>query len=157
MKSRRHVGGLLALITALTLGIASTADAQSGGRYELEFEGPVMGGVTGVGTILTPGGGLLTIQLPAVVSSYPTVQFERAGPLPDQPFQAAVGSGPGQFSVRFSHPELQGVYVGESGAVRITEITDRVIRGEFAVIASPADSPGARTLTFRGRFEAPRR
>lgn len=157
MNSRRIAGALLALSTALTIGVASPAAAQSGGRYELEFEGPVMGGVTGVGATMSPAAGPLVIQLPAVVRSYPTVRFERAGALPDQPFQAAVGSASGQFAVRFTHPDLTGVYVGEAGAVRITEITDRVVRGEFAVIASPADSPGARTLTFRGRFEAPRR
>lgn len=155
MKSMRFPLAVLALVTGLTLGLDASASAQSSGRYELEYEGALMGGVTGVGATISPGGAL-TIELPAVVRSYPSVRFQRSGALPAQPFQAAVGSGPDQFSVRFSHPDLQGVYVGEGGAVRITEITDRTIRGDFAVVASPAGSPGARTLTFRGRFEAPR-
>lgn len=147
----------IALLTGLSLAVESPASAQSSGRYELEFEGAVMGGVTGVGANQAMQPGQLVIELPAVVRTYPTVRFERSGGLPDQPFQAGVGSAPDQFTVRFTHPDLSEAYLGESGAVRITEITDRVIRGEFAVVASPAASPGSRALTFRGRFEVPRR
>jgi hypothetical protein len=146
-----------AMATALLLGLSATAQAQTSGRFELEYDGPVMGGVTGVGATRSLSAGQFVIELPAVVRSYPTVRIARSGGLPDQPFQAAVGSGAGEFTVRFSHPDLPETYVGVGGAVRITEITDRVIRGDFAVVASPAGSLGARTLTIRGRFEAPAR
>lgn len=153
--NRRHPLAIVGVAAALLVGLSATADAQTSGRYELEFDGPVMGGVTGVGATQSVGAGQLVIELPAVVRSYPTVRFSRSGGLPDQPFQASVGSGAGDFTVRFSHPDLPETYVGEGGAVRITEITDRLIRGDFAVVASPVGSPGARTLTIRGRFEAP--
>lgn len=155
MRNRRNPLAIVGIAAALLVGLSATADAQTNGRYELEFDGPVMGGVTGVGATQTIGAGRLVIELPAVVRTYPTVRFARSGGLPDQPFQAAVGAGAGDFAVQFSHPDLPETYVGEGGAVRITEITDRVIRGDFAVVASPVGSPGARTLTIRGRFEAP--
>lgn len=145
----------IAMAAALLLGLSGTAQAQNSGRFELEYDGPVMGGVTGVGATQSLGSGQFVIDLPAVVRSYPTVRITRTGGLPAQPFQAAVGQGAGDFTVRFSHPDLPETYVGEGGAVRITEITARLIRGDFAVVASPAGSPGARTLTIRGRFEAP--
>lgn len=148
---RRHLLAGLALVAALLTGSVTLVEAQRSGRYELEFEGPVMGGVTGVGATYSTGGGQTVIQLPAVVRSYPTIQFVLSGPMPSGPVQAVIGSGA---TVRFSHPDLSTTYVGERGVVRITEIVNGRIRGEFAVVAAPAGAPGTAPLTFRGRFEA---
>lgn len=155
MRNTRNPLAIAGMVAALLAGLSVTAEGQTNGRYELEFDGPVMGGVTGVGANQSLGAGRFVIELPAVVRSYPTVRFARSGGPPNQPFQAAVGSGAGDFSVQFSHPDLPETYVGEGGAVRITEVTARVIRGDFAIVASPVGSPGAKTLTIRGRFEAP--
>lgn len=148
---RRHLLAGLALIAGLLLGSTDLVEAQRSGRFELEYEGPVMGGVTGVGATYSTSGAQTVIELPAVVRSYPTVRFVLDGAIPERPTQAAIGSGA---SVRFSHPDLTGGYVGERGMVRITEVANGVIRGEFAIVAAPAGAPGTSPLTFRGRFEA---
>jgi hypothetical protein len=151
---RRSILAALALIAGLSTADAAVAQAQSSGRYELEFEGAVMGGVTGVGATVAANGASTLIELPAVVASYPTVRFEMRGPLPERPMQGDVGSG-GMFQARFSHPDLTETYIGDRGFVRITDVSNGRIRGEFAVVASPVGAPGTGTLTYRGRFEAP--
>lgn len=153
--SKRSLLVALCLATAAVTVVPAVADAQrSGGRYELEYEGPAMGGVTGVGATYSLEGGALVIDLPAVVRSYPTVRFVRRGGIPERPSQLGIGTGPEAVSTRFTHPDLPEGYVGEAGVVRITEISNGTIRGEFAIVASPAGAPGTRSLTFRGRFEA---
>lgn len=153
MTHRRSILAILALIAGIAAPDAAVGQGQSSGRYELEFEGAVMGGVTGVGATFAANGGSTIIELPAVVSSYPTVRFEMRGPLPDRPTQADVSSG-GAIEARFAHPDLPEAYVGDRGFVRITDVSNGRIRGEFAVVASPIGAPGTGTLTYRGRFEA---
>lgn len=151
---KRHMFAVLGLVAALVLGTTSQAEAQRSGRYELEYDGPVMGGATGVGATFSARAGDLRIELPAVVRSYPAIEFVLRGGLPAGPTQAEIGSG---LSASFTHPDLAESYVAERGVVRITDISGDRIRGDFAIVASPAGAPGTSPLTFRGRFEAQRR
>jgi hypothetical protein len=153
MMIRPMRNGMLAAALMLAIAAATDAHAQAG-RYAVEYEGATMGGVTGVGAKYTAGGSLV-IELPPVVASYPTVRFVRAAGAPDRAMQIPVGTSAGEsFQVRFTHPDLSGEYIGESGTVRIRDVADGRISGDFVVVASPAADPGARTLTFRGSFEA---
>lgn len=146
------------LLGLLAVGFVPVARTQQkpGGRYELEYEGALIGGVTGVGATYGLRGGSLEIVLPAVVRSYPTVRLVSGAGLPDRPTQLAVGAD--GFAVEFSHPDLARTYVARGGSVRVTEVVQGRIRGEFTILATPQDAgAGARELTLRGRFEATQR
>lgn len=144
----------VAVVCAGVLAPDTAAAQRQGGRYTVEYEGDLMGGVTGTGARYSARGGSLVIELPPVVRSYPTIRFTRSGASPERPEQFAVGGAGEDFAVTFEHPDLPVGYVADAGSIRVTEVEDGRIRGEFVIVASRAGSPGQRTLTFRGQFEA---
>lgn len=149
----------LCFVALMALAVAApAADAQSGaGRFSLEYEGELTGGVTGIRSSFTTAGGSFMIELPAVVASYPTVRLVRHAGVPERPAQIEVGSGPEAFSVEFTHPDLPVAYVAQRGTVRVTDVSAGRVAGDFAVVASPAGGAPGKSLTIRGRFEAARR
>lgn len=150
--TRLALAGLVALLVA-----APAAEAQrGGGKYSLEYEGELTGGVTGVRSTYSDGGGSFVVDLPPVVASYPTVRLVRRAGVPVRPAQIEIGGGQEAFTIEFTHPDLPVAYVAQRGTVRVTEVGDGRVAGEFAVVAAPAGG-GAKTITLRGRFDAVRR
>lgn len=148
-----NVRVLVLTLLALALGATAATAQRGGGRYSLEYEGALTGGVTGVRATYAVGSGGLVLDLPAVVASYPTVRLVRGAGLPDRPMQAEFGGADG-FALEFSHPDLPARYVAQRGTVRIAEVAGGRIRGDFAVVAVPAGQGSGPPLTLRGQFDA---